>query len=58
MRICMPGEKTYTEPRKSKFEFVNKFREHEAEKQKEYAEYKLSKMANQSKKKKKKGKKK
>ena len=58
MRICMPGEKTYTEPKKSKFEFVNKFREHETQKQKEYAEYKLSKMANQGKKKKKKGKKK
>lgn len=44
MRICMPGECDCKEEKKSRFGFVNKFREHEAEKQKEYAEYKLSKM--------------
>ena len=59
MRICMPGEQVYKEDKKSKFEFVNKFRAHEAEKQREYAEYKLKKMTNSAnKKKKKKGKKK
>ena len=55
MRICMPGEPLYAEEKKSRFEFINKFREHESEKQKEYAEYKLSKMtANNNKKKRKK----
>ena len=57
MRICMPGEASFSADKKSKFEFVNKFREHEAEKQKEYAEYKLNKMvakANKNKKKRKK----
>lgn len=57
MRICMPGDQGFKENKQSKFEFVNKFREHEAEKQREYAEYKLSKMtakANKNKKKRKK----
>ena len=58
MKICMPEDNVYREPKKSKYQFVNKFRAHEAEKQKEYAEYKLSKMVAKSKKKKKKGKKK
>lgn len=54
MKICMPSDLTYTpNEKKSKFEFVNKFREHEAEKQKEYAQYKLSKMQNKGNKKKK-----
>ena len=57
MRICMPGETAFGAEKKSKFDFVNKFREHEAAKQKEYAEYKLNKMvakANKNKKKRKK----
>ncbi|MBR5140752.1 MAG: hypothetical protein IKV16_06830 [Clostridia bacterium] len=58
MRICMPSELGYNgEERKSKYQFVNKFREHEAAKHKEYAEYKLNKMISKSNKKKKKGKK-
>ena len=57
MKICMPGERFYTDEKKSRFEFVNKFREHEAEKQKEYAEYKFSKMTAKAKKNKKKRKK-
>ncbi len=44
-KICMPGDNSpKLEKEKSRFEFVNKFREHEEEKQREYAEYKLSKM--------------
>ena len=44
-RICMPEDNTaeYTE-KKSRFSFVNAFRAHEEEKQKEYAEYKLDKL--------------
>ena len=54
MKICMPSDLTYrTSEKKSKFEFINKFKEHEAAKQKEYAEYKLSKMKNAGKNKKK-----
>ena len=45
------------QPKKSKYQFVNKFRAHEAEKQKEYAEYKFNKMVSKAQKKKKKGKK-
>ena len=43
-QICMPEDNT-TEyiPPKSKFEFVNRMREHWDERQKEYAEYKLNK---------------
>ncbi|MBQ8880278.1 MAG: hypothetical protein IJY69_05535 [Clostridia bacterium] len=43
-QICMPEDNTpdYTEP-KSRFAFVNEFRAHQEEKQKEYAEYKLNK---------------
>ncbi len=52
MKICMPSDLRPKEAaKKSKFEFVNKFKAHEAEKQKEYAEYKLSKMQNKNKKK-------
>ena len=58
LRICMPEDLAAgTTEKKSRFEFVNKFREYEKGKQKEYAEYKLSKMnsnANKSKKKRKK----
>ncbi len=41
-RICMPGEDN-TDDGPSRFGFVNKFREHEAEKQREYAEYQIEK---------------
>jgi len=57
MKICMPGDLTPAPPKKSRFEFVNKFREHEEEKRKEYAEYKISKMTNKAAKNKKKRKK-
>ena len=46
MKICMPSDLNQKADKKSKFDFVNKFREHEVEKQKEYAQYKLSKMQN------------
>jgi hypothetical protein len=36
----MPGDEDVGE-RKSRFEFVNSFRRHEEEKQREYQEYKL-----------------
>lgn len=55
MRICMPEDRDNDitdEP--SKFEFVNKYREHTQKKQVEYAEYKLEKMKNKSSKKKRK----
>ncbi len=45
MKICMPDEKDNIIPDKpSRFEFVNKHREHTQQKQKEYIEYKLDKM--------------
>ena len=44
MRICMPDEKNDTGNRESKFGFVNKFKKHEEEKQREYAEYRLEKL--------------
>ena len=45
MKICMPSDLvSNTEEKKSRFEFVNKFRDYEKGKQREYAEYKLSKM--------------
>ena len=43
MRICMPGDEDVGE-RKSRFEFVNSFRRHEEEKQREYQEYKLEQL--------------
>ncbi len=45
-QICMPESeaKSSLPPKKSKIGFVNKFREHEEEKRKEYAEYKLGKI--------------
>ncbi len=43
MHICMPGERELPE-RESRFGFVNAFRRHEEEKQKEYADYRLRKM--------------
>lgn len=50
MNICMPGQKE-REEKKSKLGFVNKFREHEAEKVREYAEYKAQKRNSKDKKK-------
>ena len=45
VKICMPNEEQRREvEKKSKLEFVNKFREHQKEKQREYAEYKIEKM--------------
>ncbi len=45
MRICMPGDdEKMDKPKNSRFAFVNAFRKHEEEKQREYAEYKLDKM--------------
>ncbi|MBO7305080.1 MAG: hypothetical protein J6V09_07665 [Clostridia bacterium] len=59
MRICMPEDKDYDAPEKpSRFEFINRHREHTKEKQREYAEYKLNKMIESNKKKSKKKKKK
>ena len=42
MRICMPGDEERGEL-PSRFGFINAFRRHEEEKQKEYAEYRLQK---------------
>ena len=43
MRICMPDDVDHdVKVKPSRFGFVNKFREHEAEKQREYQEYKLN----------------
>ena len=45
MNICMPGEenKEYVE-KPSKFEFINRFRRRQEEKNREYAEYRLGQM--------------
>lgn len=45
-KICMPEDnsRSYEPPKKSRFGFVNRFREHEQNKSREYAEYKLEKM--------------
>lgn len=43
MKICMPSDRDMKE-KKSKLGFVNAFKAHEEEKQREYAEYKLKKM--------------
>ena len=53
MHICMPEDVTNDSREKpSRLGFVNKFREHEAERSREYAEYKLDKMKRRSGKKK------
>lgn len=39
--ICMPEDINSKEPQRSRFEFINKFREHEEQKSREYAEYKM-----------------
>ncbi len=55
MKICMPEDKDNDSPDKpSRFEFINKHREHTLEKQREYAEYKLEKYKKKAMKKKKK----
>ncbi len=53
MKICMPNEKDL-EMKPSKFGFVNKYREHTAERQREYAEYKIEKIKKKNSKKKRK----
>lgn len=53
--ICMPEEvNNDTREQPSRFEFVNKFRAHQEEKSREYAEYKMQKMNSGKKKKRKK----
>lgn len=55
MRICMPEDVDNEVPVKpSRFGFVNKFREHEAEKQREYQEYKLNRFKKKNERRKKK----
>lgn len=55
MKICMPDDKDNdTAEKPSKFEFINKHREHTLERQREYAEYKLEKYKKKASKKKKK----
>ena len=44
MHICMPSDNVDTDEKPSRFGFVNKYREHRAEKDAEYARYKLEKM--------------
>ncbi len=50
--ICMPSEnrRAPEPPKKSRFGFVNRFREHEDEKRREYAEYKMKKRQSKGKK--------
>ena len=53
MKICMPEDKdNEVEDKPSRFGFVNKYHEHTAEKQREYAEYKLEKLKKKNSKKK------
>ena len=55
MRICMPEDVDNEAPDKpSRFEFINRHREHTEEKQKEYAEYRFNKFVEKNQKKKKK----
>ena len=55
MKICMPEDVDNETPDKpSRFEFVNRHREHTEKKQREYAEYRLNKLAKKNQKKKKK----
>lgn len=54
MKICMPDDKDNEyEEKPSKFQFINKHREHTEQKQREYAEYKLEKLKKKANKKKK-----
>lgn len=43
MHICMPEDLIPKAPKPSRFAFVNKFREHEEQKRREYEQYKLEK---------------
>ena len=55
MRICMPEDvDNEVEEKPSRFEFINRHREHTAKKQREYAEYKLERMKKKNSRKKKK----
>jgi hypothetical protein len=55
MKICMPEDvNNETVDKPSRFEFVNKHREHTEQKQREYAEYKLERFKKKNSKKKKK----
>lgn len=55
MKICMPEDvDNDTADKPSRFEFINKHREHTLQKQREYAEYKLEKLNKKKSKKKKK----
>ena len=57
-KICMPEDNSLNDTeKKSRFGFINDFREHTAEKQREYAEYKLSKIKKKAEKQKQKNKK-
>ena len=48
-KICMPEDNnTRYEEKKSRFGFVNKFRAHEEERRREYAEYKIDKLRNKA----------
>ncbi|MBQ8372203.1 MAG: hypothetical protein IJX38_04625 [Clostridia bacterium] len=53
-RIGMPGESNHKERKKSRFEFVNKMREHSDERNRINAEYKLEQMKKRAQKKRKK----
>ncbi len=53
MRICMPGQED-PKPKQSRFGFVNDFRKHQEDKQREYAEYRLEKLKSKKNKKRKK----
>ncbi len=57
MHICMPSDLVYKE-KTSKLGFVNRFREHEEQKRREYADYKIEKFKESNSKNKKKGKRK
>ena len=55
MKICMPEDKDNDfEEKPSRFEFINRHREHTEKKQREYAKYKLEKMKKKNSRKKKK----
>lgn len=55
MHICMPEDiDNDSKEKKSKYGFVNKFKDHELEKNREYAEYKLNKSKEKASKKKRK----
>ena len=55
MKICMPEDvDNDVSDKPSKFEFINKHREHTMQKQREYAEYKLEKLKKKNSNKKKK----